>query len=205
MRDLDKAMADIGAIRAQIARGTVFRGYGPATIALTGILALLAAGAQSVWLANPTASPHAYFGLWVATALAAVALAGAEAVTRSRRLHSDLADEMIRTAVEEFLPAAAAGVLVAFVLFRFAPENLWMLPGLWQVFAGLGILASRRSLPPGVGVVGAWYVATGLACLVLASGEHGLSPWAMGIPFGAGQLLFAFILQRTLGDGDGEA
>src|SRR5260370_41457455 len=36
MRDLDKALADIFAIRSQIAAGTAFRGYGPATVAATG-------------------------------------------------------------------------------------------------------------------------------------------------------------------------
>ena len=35
MRDLDKALADIIAIRSQLAAGTAFRGYGPAAIAAT--------------------------------------------------------------------------------------------------------------------------------------------------------------------------
>ncbi len=33
MRDLDEALADIVAIRSQIAAGTAFRGYSPATMA----------------------------------------------------------------------------------------------------------------------------------------------------------------------------
>ena len=33
MRELDKALADIGAIRDQIARQDGFRSYGPATVA----------------------------------------------------------------------------------------------------------------------------------------------------------------------------
>ncbi len=40
MSDLDKALADIFAIRSQIAAGTAFRGYGPAAVAVTGGLAL---------------------------------------------------------------------------------------------------------------------------------------------------------------------
>ena len=35
MRDLDRALADITAIRSQMARGTEFRGYGPVTMAAT--------------------------------------------------------------------------------------------------------------------------------------------------------------------------
>ena len=32
MRDLDRALADIAAIRTQVARGSEFRGYGPMTV-----------------------------------------------------------------------------------------------------------------------------------------------------------------------------
>jgi len=48
MRDLEKALADISEIRSQMARGTEFRGYGPATLAATGGLALLAAAGQAL-------------------------------------------------------------------------------------------------------------------------------------------------------------
>src|SRR5262245_22520392 len=41
MRDLDKALADILAIRSHIAAGTAFRSYGPAAVAATGGLAVL--------------------------------------------------------------------------------------------------------------------------------------------------------------------
>ena len=39
MANLDKALADITAIRTQMARGAEFRGYGPATVAATGCVA----------------------------------------------------------------------------------------------------------------------------------------------------------------------
>ncbi len=54
---------------------------------------------------------------------------------------------MIYQAIEQFLPAGIAGMVLAGVLWRFAPETLWMLPGLWQVLVSLGIFASMRSLP----------------------------------------------------------
>ncbi len=81
------------------------------------------------------------------------------------------------------------------VLLRFAPEASWMLPGLWQVVFALGVFASCRFLPRAMLLVGGWYLATALACLVLARGPYALSPWAMGAPFGIGQFLVAAILQ----------
>ena len=53
MNDLNKALGDISSIRRQVARSTEFRGYGPATLAATGGIAVLAAGVQAVWLPEP--------------------------------------------------------------------------------------------------------------------------------------------------------
>jgi hypothetical protein len=204
MQDLDQALADIIAIRTQIARGTAFRGYGPATLAATGAIALVAAEGQALWLADPLRHPLAYLALWTAAAIVAVALVAGETVTRSRRLHSGLADAMIYAAIEQFVPAGAAGALLGLVLARFEPKSLWMLPGLWQIIVSLGIFAASRSLPRAVALAGAWYLVAGLVGLVVAGGGHTLSPWAMGVPFAIGQLLIAFILHRTLGETDAE-
>ena len=87
MPDLHKALADIDAIRTQVARGTEFRGYGPATVALTGLLALLASGIQALALDHPREQVGGYLAIWVGTAILSVALIGAETITRSRRLH----------------------------------------------------------------------------------------------------------------------
>ena len=196
MRDLERALAEIGEIRSQVARGTRFQGYGPATFAATGLLAALAAVGQARWLppASTAADPGAYLLLWCAVAVVSVALIGVEMVARSRRIHTGLADEMIRSAVEQFLPAGLAGALLTAVLWRYAPQSLWMLPGLWQIVFGLGVFSSCRFLPRPMLSVGAWYLASGLFCLAFASGGQALAPWAMGVSFGVGQLLVAAVL-----------
>jgi hypothetical protein len=169
MRDLDKALADIFAIRSQIAAGTAFRGYGPAAVAATGGLALATALVQFLWLDDPTGRPLAFFAGWAAAALVSGGMIWTEMQARSRRHHSGLADAMIHQAVEQFLPAGVAGVLLAVMLWKFAPEALWMLPGLWQVLVSLGVFASVRSLPRTVAFAGAWYFVAGFASLLLAS------------------------------------
>ena len=204
MRDLDKALADIFTIRSQIAAGTAFRGYGPAAVAATGGLALATALVQFVWLDDPTGHPLIFFAGWAAAALVSGGMIWTEMQARSRRHHSGLADAMIHQAVEQFLPAGTAGVLLAVLLWKFAPEALWMLPGLWQVLVSLGVFASVRSLPRTVALAGAWYFVAGFATLLLASQSHALSPWTMGLPFVIGQLLMAAILHFASGDVDVE-
>jgi len=205
MEELDRALADITAIRSQLARGTEFRGYGPMTVAATGVVAVAAAGLQALWLPDPGSDLLAYVAIWVATAAISILLIGIEMVARSRRIHSGLADAMIHAATEQFIPAGVAGALLTFVLFRVAPQSLWMLPGLWQIVFSLGIFASCRALPRAMFWAGVWYLATGLASLAWANGLHAYSPWAMALPYGIGQLFIAAVLYWSVGDCDVEA
>jgi hypothetical protein len=115
---------------------------------------------------------------------------------RTRRIHSGLSDEMIRMAVEQFLPAVGAGVLITIALVSFVPAVVWMLPGLWQVIFSLGIFSSCRFLPRPMIAAGAWYLLTGLIFISLGD-NRALAPWTMGLAYGAGQLLVAGILFVT--------
>jgi hypothetical protein len=204
MNDLNKALGDISSIRRQVAHSTEFRGYGPATLAATGGIAILAAGVQEVWRPNPTYRIPAYLAIWISTAIVSAALIAVQTVTRSHRMHSGMADEMIKMAVEQFSPAAVAGALLTIVLVGSVPSVLWMLPGLWQITFSLGVFSSCRFLPRPMAAAGAWYLLTGLTCIALADGRA-LSPWAMGIPYGGGQLLVAGILFFTAQEGSDES
>lgn len=198
MNELHKALGDISRMRRQMARTTEFHGYGPATLAATAGFALLAAGAQALWVPDPADHIGSYLSIWIWTALVSAMLIAIQMHTRTRRIHSGLADEMIRLAVEQFLPSAIAGALITVVLVRYAPQNAWMIPGLWQVIFSLGVFSSCRFLPRPMLAAGLWYLASGLACLALGN-ARALSPWAMGIPYAVGQSLVAAILFFTTG------
>ena len=203
MNDLNKAIGDISSIRMQVARSTEFRGYGPATLAATGLFAAAAGAAQALWLHDPAAHALVYLGLWTATAMVSAALIGAQMRARTHRVHSGLANEMILMAVEQFLPSVAAGTLLTFAIARYVPVAVWMLPGLWQLIFSLGVFSSCRFLPRPMLWAGAWYLVTGLVCIALA-GNRALSPWAMAVPYGAGQFLVAGILFFTTREAEDE-
>jgi len=201
MKELQQALSEIHSIRNQVARGTEFRGYGPASIAASGILALLVAAMQKLWMTKPGKADLAiWLGVWAGTAAVSVFLTGVETFARSRRVHVGLAREMVQSAVAQFLPAIMVGFLLMVVMMRVAPAECWMLPGLWELIFSLGVFASCRFLPRQMFAVGVWYLAAGLFCLAAASVTRTLSPWAMGIPFGVGQLLVAAVLRYGYGD-----
>jgi hypothetical protein len=203
MNDLHKALADIGNIRLHLAAGTMFRGFGPSVIAATGILALATATVQSM-LFGQSDNAIMFVAVWATVATFSAALIGVEMVARTRRHHHGLADAMLFNAVEHFLPVGAAGVVICVIILRFAPDVVWLLPGLWQLLISIGLFVALRFLPRCISVAGAWYFLTGATVLVISSQDRSLTPWAMGIPFGIGQLLMAGLLHFALGGDDAQ-
>lgn len=199
MTDLDKALADIAEMRERVAQSLEFHGYGPQALAATAILAGAGGITQIFLVPAPDAEPLAYFTVWTIVAACAIAIIGVEAARRVGRSHGGLGGEMLLSAAWRFAPAGLAGLLTSLVILRHAPEAAWMLPGLWQIMLSLGVFAAAHSLPRAMILVAAWYLLTGLACLVYASGPHAFSPFAMALPFCGGQLLAAAVMGLSRG------
>jgi hypothetical protein len=192
VNDVQRALSEIRSIRREVARGTQFRGYGPMSTAFSGILALGVAYAQSNGPQLTQLVPA--LSIWIATAAVCLGLTGFETVLRAKRVHVGIAQQMLQAAVEQFVPALIVGLVLTVVLIRAAPGEVWLLPGLWEAIFSLGIFASCRFLPRAMLAVGVWYLAAGLASIMVASGAKVFMPWTMGIPFGIGQLLVASVL-----------
>ncbi len=203
--ELREALTQIYEIRQQVERTECFRGYRAVPVAFSGVLALACAVIQSVWIPDPASQIWAYLGLWVGVALISMVITGMEMLWRCRHATSPLTEVTTQLAVAQFLPAVVAGGLLMIVLAVFSPKNLWMLPGLWSMFFSLGIFASYRLLPRATFWVALFYLVAGLVCLAVAQNEYAFSPWAMGIPFGVGQLLAAATLYWTLERNDVES
>jgi hypothetical protein len=157
------------------------------------VIALIAAAVQAAWVPDPAHDVRDYLAVWFATAAVCGGMIAVQMYTRARRMHSAMADEMIQMAVEQFFPALVAGLMVTMVLAHFVPSALWMLPALWQLVYSLGVFSSCRFLPRPVMVGGGWYLLTAMVCLAFGD-ARALSPWTMGLAYGAGQMLIAAAL-----------
>lgn len=201
MSDVERALSEITNIRSQLAAGTVFRGFGPVIFAVSGVMALVAGGVQTIWPAVGGADQTNYVLCWIAVAVLVSGLIGFGMITRSKRLHGNMAQSMITTTIEQFLPVGAGGAAISAVLLKYSPDTLWTLPGLWQVLVAIGIFASLRTLPRAMSLAGGWYFISGITVLVIASVDQQLTPWMMAIPFSIGQFLIATVLWLA-GGGD---
>jgi len=195
MDDLQQALSQIRLIKHQVARSTQFRGYGPRSVAFSGLLALGVAFAEDAWYPDAQHQLFASLIIWTSTAVVSLALSAIDTIRRSRRVHVEFASEMLHIAVEQFVPALVVGVLLTAVLVRIIPNEGWLLPGLWEIIFSLGIFASCRFLPRPMFAVGVWYLAAGLCSIIVCGGQKSFLAWTMGLPFGVGQLLVATVLQ----------
>ena len=197
MPDVDEALSQIAEIRAQMAAGTRFRGFAPQAVALTAMLAVATAAMQGAWPEVLAGTTERFLATWIAAAMLAVGVVGAETLTRSREQHGALSDAMIHSTLRQLVPFGAAGAMFGFVLFKVAPDILWVLPGFWQMLVALAAFASLPSQPRAIAWVGGWYFVCGTLVLMLAGRDHSLAPWLMGIPFAIGQTFAAVILHRA--------
>lgn len=193
MSDFDKALLDIAVIRAKLASGTEFQGFGPLTVALTAGLALFTGFAQT-FIPALSATPKAYFTTWIVAAVISVALIALEMVKRSRRHHGGLADSMLHAAAANFIPAGVAGLLLFIAFAFYAPDLLWLLPPLWLILVGIGIFSALRMLPTNVMFGAAFYIILGFITFIILASNRILTPWAMALPFALGQGVMAILL-----------
>jgi hypothetical protein len=200
--ELREALTQISEIRQRVAQTEVFRGYRAVPVAFSGVLALGTAGVQALCLPEPASNIPGYLFLWVGAALVSLLATGLEIAMHHRHARSAMARQLTWLALRQFAPCLAAGGLVLFAVLTYASDILWMLPGLWAMLFSLGIFASWRLLPRATFWVALFYMIAGTMLLTLR--EEALSPWAMGVPFGFGQLFSAAVLYWTLERSDGE-
>jgi hypothetical protein len=193
LMELREALTQISEIRQSMARSEVFRGYRSVTTAFSALVAVAASAVQAFWF--PHNERQALY-IWLAAAALSLIVVGAEMTVRYRRSQSPLQREITLLAVEQFAPCLVAGALMTYAMSDWAGNSSSMLPGLWGIVFSLGVFASRRVLPRGAFIVGAYYLLAGVLCIVMR-GRVGF-PIEMAATFGGGQLLAAGVLYWML-------
>lgn len=189
---VSRALEQIAEIHQQLAKGEVYRGYRPLPVACSGLAGLLAAAVQPSALGWH--DPMGFVMYWTTVAAVSGLVASSEIVHNYVVRESSTERRRTRRVTAQFLPALAAGAIVSGTFVRLSPALVAALPGLWALFFGLGIFASRPYLPRASGWVALFYFAAGVTLLWLSPTGVPRSPWSVGGTFGTGQLLAAMVL-----------
>lgn len=185
--EIHKALDQISEIHGHLAKTEVYRGYRAVPVALSGVLALVAAAVQTRLVGNEL--PQYFVLYWMAVGLLGSATAAGGIVYGYVRQESQLARRRTRATVGQLLPCLVAGFAVAALMARPGSDSIAFLPGLWAVLFSLGVFASRPYLPRMIGWVALYYLVAGAVLLAMAGGPTSLSSWGMGLTAGLGQTM----------------
>lgn len=193
MNDVNKAIKDLAIIRQHLSASREFRGFGPITIGATSIIAMITGLIQTFWPAL-VLNAWNYYTSWIIAAIISAILVVYEMCRRLKRHHGGYADEMLLEAAGNFIPSGVIGGIFLIAFSIFSPDLLWILPSIWLILIGLGILASMRILPPILNIGAAIYIILGFSIFMISSQSRCLSPWFMALPFAIGQASMALLL-----------
>lgn len=193
--DLERALADIAEVRERLGTVQRFKGYSGLAALVSGVFAIAAGVVQ--WLLVPAIpTPHdgrLYFAIWFACCAASV-IVNYSAIAHWY-VNDATARERWQTATVGFsiLPALLLGAALSFALLR---AGLFaFLPGVWCGCYGVGLVASRTTLPRAVVPICIAFLAAG-ALLLFTPAEVALAPWVLPATFGAGQIAIGVLVMR---------
>jgi hypothetical protein len=165
---------------------------------LSGGLAVVTAVLQSSIVPDPAGDVVGFVQLWSAVAAFAVVATALDFWVRWRSDSIGRERARILSAIRALAPCLVTGALMTAAIVRFAPEIGWTLPALWSLLFAQGVFASTPLLPQLAWWIGAYYVAAGLAVLVVVRGDQALAGWTMAVTFGVGQILAAVAVYCSL-------
>src|SRR5579872_5251890 len=165
MRDLERALADIAEVRERLGHVQRFRGYSGLAAALSGAFAIIAGLLQAVLVPHVQTvhQGHLYFAIWFIGCAASV-LVNYGAIAHWY-VNDATARERWQTATVGFsiAPALLLGAALSLALLR---ANLYgYLPAVWCGCYGVGLFASRTTIPRSGATVAAGFLIAGIALL----------------------------------------
>jgi hypothetical protein len=185
----DRAMDNLRYIRETMERAgsfTAVSGWGVVTIGATALIA--------AWVASRSAAPVTWLVVWVVEALLALAIGVISVARKARAAGMPLLSGPGRKVALSLSPPLLAGAALTAVLFHGGLFAL--LPGMWLLLFGVGIVAAGSFSVRIVPVMGMSFMLLGMIAFLLP-GSWGNALMALG--FGGLHILFGFLIARRYG------
>lgn len=185
----DRAIDNLRFIRETMERAgsfTAVPGWGGV---LMGVTAAVAA-----WIASTQASPQAWLRVWLIEAGVAILIALATLFAKARRARASLLHGAGRKFALSFSPPVLVGGVLTLALARAGTYEL--LPAVWMMLYGVGVITGGAFSIPVVPVLGSCFVVLGMVGAFTPAG------WAdvmLAASFGGLHIGFGLLIARRYG------
>lgn len=184
-----RAMDNLRFIRETMEGAACFTDVSGTGTAVTGLSALVTA-----WIAARQSSFAGWLVAWLVDAVVAVLILAGSSVWKARQTRTDLFTRPVRRFALALFPPLIAGALLSYVLV--ANGVLGVLPGVWLLLYGTGVVTGGAFSVRIVPVMGLAFMTLGAAAL-LAPASWGNGFMAAG--FGGVHVLFGILIARRHG------
>lgn len=202
---LRQALSDIAEIRQRMDQAENYRGFRSVAIGISGVFVLVGAIAQvqvknAGWVQSTFGSKDGYLRIWLFVALASLVVTAAEMLLRGFISPRAGVWRMHRRLVFLLSPSLIVGaVLTAVICINrdvndVATNQYWILPGMWAVVYGLGLVSCCLHLHRSTFWAATYYLMAGGVYFYLNWATRELAAWHMVAIFGFGQLLLGGLL-----------
>lgn len=180
--EISQALTQLAEIQDKLSKTQVYRGYRPATVALTSGLAILAG-----WMSR--SYPPEF--VWPCVALLCLTIVGGEMACDYALNFSGYQKRAAQKVLVQFLPGLLLGGCWTAIWWH-SGNPITYLPSMWALCYAYCLWASRPFLPAGIGYVTLFFSLCALALVT----PLGLARFNLGmtITFALGQGLLALIL-----------
>ena len=205
--NLHRALSEISEIKAQLDRTQSHRGFRSLATLLSAFVVVAMAIFLNRWATDVSVS---YFvSAWAMVAAVSVAFAATEMKVRATMGDANLHWKMHTNLGRQLLPSLVVGAAMTFVL----SGNQWplfsevdpsisesgqskhtLLPAVWSMVYGLGLVAFVQHFPDAVRWVAVWFIVGGIACVMVEQHSMERLNLQMAVLFGGGQIFLGAIL-----------
>ncbi len=210
--NLHRALSDISEIKAQLDRTQNHRGFRSLATLLSAFVVVSMAIFLNRWATDVSVS-H-FISAWTSIALVSVALAATEMKVRATMGDANLHWKMHSNLARQLVPSLVVGAVMTFILSgnqwppisnvtsppseplvsQAADSKHHLLPAVWAMVYGLGLVACVQHLPSAARWVAAWFILGGIGCLALEHHSIDRLNLQMAVLFGGGQVFLGAIL-----------